>query len=135
MADSPIVRRMLKLAKENELKTGEDLLALSEVDHSDQDLINDVELGRLNWDPGVNWVEASGGLPKYIEDIAIGIMKGGKFNRSRAIAIAVSRVKRWAAGLDGVTAKTQAKASKAFAEWEALKAKNKARMAAKKAKK
>ena len=43
---------------------------------------------------------------------------------SRAIATAISRCKVWAAGGDGVKPDTQAKAAKAIAEWEALKAKS-----------
>lgn len=79
----------------------------------------------LDSSPKKNWVEESGGLPNYICRIAKGVMKGGK-SKSQAIAIAVSRVKKWAAGGDDVDADTQAKATKAVAEWEALKAKNKA---------
>jgi hypothetical protein len=80
----------------------------------------------LDSSPGKNWVENSGGLPDYICRIAKSISKGGK-SKSAAIAIAVSRVKAWAAGGDDVDADTRAKAGKAVAEWEALKAKNKAR--------
>lgn len=78
----------------------------------------------LDSSPKKNWVEKSGGLPNYICKIAKGIMKSGK-SKSQAIAIAVSRVKKWAAGGDGVEADTKAKAAKAVAQWEALKAKNK----------
>lgn len=78
----------------------------------------------LDSSPGENWVERSGGLPNYICRIARAIMRSGK-SKSAAIAIAVSRVKKWAAGADDVDADTQAKAAKAVAEWEALKAKNK----------
>lgn len=77
----------------------------------------------LDRSPKKNWVENAGGLPSYIEDIAKALHKDGK-SISSAIAIAVSRVKVWASG-KGVDASTQAKASKALAEWEALKAKNK----------
>lgn len=78
-----------------------------------------------------SWIEAAGGnLPPYVRKLARGIMKSGK-TLSQAIAIAISRIKRWAAGGGGVTAKTQAKAAKALAQWEALKAKNKSRKAVK----
>jgi len=78
----------------------------------------------LNTSPGKNWVEKEGGLPNYICRIARAVMKSGK-SRSSAIAIAVSRAKKWAAGGDKVNADTRAKAAKAVAEWEALKAKAK----------
>lgn len=77
----------------------------------------------LNTSPGKNWVEKSGGLPNYICHIARAVMKSGK-SRSSAIAIAVSRTKKWAAGGDKVNADTRAKAAKALAEWNALKAKS-----------
>ena len=85
----------------------------------------------LNEKPGHNWVEDSpGGLPDYICRIAKAIKRTGK-TTSQAIAIAVSRVKKWAAGADDVDADTRAKAAKAVAQWEALKAGNKARTVAK----
>lgn len=46
----------------------------------------------------------------------------------QSIAIAISRIKVWAAGGGNVSAKTQAKAAKALGEWESLKSKNKARV-------
>ena len=70
-----------------------------------------------------NWIEKKGGnLPPYVRKVARGIMKSGK-TKSQAIAIAISRIKKWAAGGDNVDADTKAKAAKALAEWEALKAK------------
>lgn len=80
----------------------------------------------LDSSPKKNWVENSGGLPNYICKIAKAVMKSGK-SKSSAIAIAVSRTKKWAAGGGDVDADTKAKAAKALAEWNALKAKNKAR--------
>ena len=96
--------------------------------------LDTIELGgRLNWSPRENWIEkvSTTGLPDYIETVAIGIMKGTGYPRERAIPIAISRIKRWAAGLDGVKADTTAKAAKALAEWEKLKAKAAARRARK----
>lgn len=84
----------------------------------------------LDRSPKSNWVEKAGDLPAYVREIARSVEKTGK-TLSQAIAIAISRIKKWAAGGDGVSAKTAAKASKALAEWEALKAKNKARQASK----
>lgn len=80
----------------------------------------------LDSSPKENWVERSGGLPNYICKIAKAVMRSGK-SKSSAIAIAVSRVKKWAAGGDNVDADTKAKAAKALAAWEALKAKNKSK--------
>lgn len=83
----------------------------------------------LDRSPGKNWVESSGGLPNYICRIARAIHRSGR-PISQSIAIAVSRVKKWAAGGDDVDADTRAKAAKALAEWEKLKAKNKAKKVA-----
>lgn len=71
-----------------------------------------------------NWVDHAGKLPAYITKVAKGLKKSGK-STSTAIAIAISQIKRWAAGGGGVDADTKAKSVKAVAEWEALKAKNK----------
>jgi hypothetical protein len=76
----------------------------------------------LDESPKHNWVEDAGGLPPYVRKLARGIMKSGK-TKSQAIAIAISRIKKWAAGGDDVDADTRAKAAKALAQWEALKAK------------
>ncbi len=86
----------------------------------------------LDESPGKNWVESSGGLPEYICRIARAIKRSGK-STSQAIAIAVSRVKKWAAGADDVDADTRAKAAAAVAQWEKLKAKNRAKSSAKSA--
>ena len=124
MSDSDVVKRLLALASSNSLKTGEDLLSLSTPRSQDE-----IELGRLDWSPRKNWVENEGGLPRYIEEVAIGIMKSGK-TREQAIPIAINRIKRWAAGLDGVKADTQAKAVAALAAWEKMKASAAAKRAA-----
>lgn len=99
--------------------------------HDDYELIvNLARGGDLDESPKKNWVENSGGLPAYIEEVAKAIKKSGK-TTSQAIAIAISRIKKWA--VDPKTdATTKAKAVKAVAQWEALRAKNKARMSAKK---
>ena len=76
----------------------------------------------LNEKPGKNWVEAEGGLPDYICRIARAIKRSGR-TTSQAVAIAVSRVKKWAAGGGDVDADTRAKAARALAQWERLKAK------------
>lgn len=78
-----------------------------------------------------NWVEISGQLPPYIRAIAHALIRDHGFTVSRAIATAISRIKKWLAD-PNTTAETKAKCAKALTQWEALRAKNKARMAAKK---
>lgn len=72
-------------------------------------------------------VQKAGGLPTFICEVARAIKRSGK-TTSQAIAIAVSRMKVWA-----VTGEpdTKAKAAKALAEWEKLRAKSKAKTAKK----
>lgn len=89
--------------------------------------------GSLDWSPKENWVDEQGGLPKYIEEIALALIRERGMNRSRAIATAISRVKVWAAGGAAfghtgsrVNPDTQAKALAALAQWEAMKARAKA---------
>ena len=120
MPDSAIVERLLELSREDKLNSGQDLLDLSKKVEREPNY-DDVELGRLDWSPAVNWVEKFGGLPKYIEEVAIGIMKSGK-TREQAIPIAISRIKVWATG-KGVKPDTQARSIAALAQWEKLKAK------------
>lgn len=74
-----------------------------------------------------NWVDHTGDLPKYVREVARSIKKTGK-TTSQAIAIAISRIKKWAVSGEG---DTKAKAAKAVAEWEALKAKAKSKKIAK----
>lgn len=74
-----------------------------------------------------NWVERAGGLPSYIERIAKHLHYERGYSISRAIAIAVNTVKRWAKGgtvtkngtTKRITLKTQVQAVRAVAEWEA----------------
>lgn len=97
-------------------------------DRTDLDLIIELAGCSLDESPGSNWVEKAGGLPEYICQIARAIKRSGK-STSQAIAIAVSRVKKWATGA-GVDKDTQAKAAKAVAQWESKKAKNKGKRVA-----
>jgi len=80
--------------------------------------------------PKANWIEKTpqGELPEYICRVARALVRKGR-DTSSAIAIAVSTVKRWAAGADDVNADTRAKAAAAVAEWEALKAASHAKSA------
>lgn len=80
----------------------------------------------LDRSPKKNWVENSGSLPPYVRKLARAIEKDGH-DLSSAISIAIGRVKSWANGGGDVDADTQAKAAKALAQWEALKAKNAAK--------
>ena len=77
----------------------------------------------LDRSPRSNWVEKAGELPPYIREVARGIERGGH-TLSKAIEIAIGRIKKWAAGVGGVKPDTVAKAQAAVAAWEALKAKN-----------
>jgi hypothetical protein len=83
-----------------------------------------------------NWVEATGGLPSYIERIAKHLHYERGFSIQHAIATAVNTVKRWArkGGVvkyndpnnKKVTTITAAQAAAAVAQWEAKKARARA---------
>jgi hypothetical protein len=92
-------------------------------------MVNSRAYPDLDRSPKKNWVEKAGGLPDYIERIAKHIHYEGGKEIGTAISMAISQVRKWAAGGEGVSAKTQALASKAIAAWEALKAKSKAKTA------
>lgn len=129
MEDSPVVQRLLALSAEGKLNTGDQLM---EVALSAPDYLDEVELGRLDWSPRKNWIENEGGLPRYITDVAIGIMKSTGYPRERAIPIAINRIKKWAAGLEGVKKDTQIKSIRALELWEKMKASARAKRLAKK---
>lgn len=110
-----------------------------ELDEGDRHLVglfdlNLVSLARCSLDrnPGKsNWVEDQGGLPNYICEIARSIHRKRGLSISRSISIAVGAVKNWASGQGDVDADTRAKAAKAVAQWEAKKAKARAKRAKK----
>jgi hypothetical protein len=77
-----------------------------------------------------NWIARLGGLPAYIQNVAKGIMKRGK-TESQAIQMAIGVIKNWASGRGKVSPEVRAAAAKALAQWEALKAKQGAKRAAK----
>lgn len=81
----------------------------------------------LNRSPKKNWVEKSGELPAYVREIARSVSQKRDVPLERAIPIAIATVKRWARGGGDVSAETKAKAAKAVAEWEKLKAANASR--------
>ena len=85
------------------------------LDQSDNNLVLYLAKCTLAKTPGKNnWLEedAVGGLPEYICRIARAVHRDGKHSISQSIAIAVGRVKTWARGGGGVTAKTRAQAAK-----------------------
>lgn len=76
----------------------------------------------LDRSPKKNWVENAGQLPAYIREIATSLESKRGMDLSRAIATAISRCKVWAAGGGDVRPDTRAKAQRAIADWNALKA-------------
>ena len=71
------------------------------------------------------WHHKGWQLPAYIQHVANDLIASGH-SESNAVQMAVGIIKNWAHGHDGhghkVSAETAAKAVKALAEWEALKA-------------
>lgn len=85
-------------------------------------------LPHTDTNPRSNWVEKSGGLPRYIDRIARHLHEKGK-PVGMSIAIAVNVVKKMCAtgdvnfpGVQQVNAKSRAEACAAVAEWEKKKA-------------
>lgn len=95
-------------------------------------------MGALERKPGGpdNWIETVGGLPQYIERIAIHLHRDRGMTISHAIATAVNTVKRWARKgtvvkwndpkNNRVTTITAAQAARDVASWEAKKARYRA---------
>lgn len=84
--------------------------------------------GKLDRSPRANWVEKRGGLPDYIERIAVHLHDKG-MPIGYAIATAINAVKKACAtgdlnfpGVQNENAGSRAEACKAVAQWEALKA-------------
>jgi len=81
-----------------------------------------------------NWVARAGGLPSYIQHVSHGIKRSNPaLTESEAIERAIGVVRNWAEGKGNVDAETRAAARLAISQWEAMKAKTKAKSAAKKA--
>lgn len=86
-------------------------------------------MGVFNKSPKSNWIERAGGLPKYIERIAVHVAAKGKSD-SQAIAIAVSTARKWCAtgevhqwpGIQNINMGSRAEACAAIAEWDAKRA-------------
>jgi len=88
-------------------------------------------VGALERSPRTNWVERAGGLPRYIERIAMHLHNERGMTISHAIAVAVNVTKRMCAtgdlnfpGHQSVNVGSRAQACKAVAEWEAKKARS-----------
>jgi hypothetical protein len=84
-------------------------------------------MGRLDRSPRANWVENRGGLPDYIDRIAVHLNEKG-MPISQAIAVAINAVKKACAtgdlnfpGMQNENAGSRAEACAAVAQWEAMK--------------
>lgn len=71
--------------------------------------------------PGL-WRHKGWQLPDYIGNIAKGIMESGTLDKSRAISIAVGKVRDWSEGKGKVSPEVRAASAKAIAEWDAKRA-------------
>jgi hypothetical protein len=86
-------------------------------------------VGALDRSPKANWIERAGGLPTYIERIAVHLHNEKGMDISHAIATAVNAAKKmcltgdlnWP-GLQNVNPGSRAEACAAVARWEAMKA-------------
>ena len=95
-------------------------------------------MGALERSAKVNWIEQQGGLPKYIERIALHLHNQRGMSISHAIATAVNAAKRMCAtgdlnwpGLQQVNPGSRAEACAAVARWTAMKTAAKAARAKK----
>jgi hypothetical protein len=95
-------------------------------------------VGKLERKPGGpdNWIEQEGGLPKYIERIAVHLHRKG-MQISQAIATAVNAAKKMCStgdlnwpGLQQVNPGSRAEACAAVARWTAMKASARAKRTA-----
>lgn len=88
-------------------------------------------MGRLDWSPRKNWVERAGGLPDFIERIAVHMVAKG-MPREHAIPAAINTCRKWCAtgevhqwpGIQRINGASRAQACQAVAQWEALKARS-----------
>jgi len=87
-------------------------------------------MGQLDRSPGKNWVEEQGGLPSYIERIAVHLVNERGMSPSHAIATAINAAKHWCAtgdvkqwkGIQHINMGSRGEACAAVAKWEAMKA-------------
>lgn len=88
--------------------------------------------GRLDRSPRANWVEQQGGLPGWIERVAVHLVAKG-FSRSHAIATAVNAAKKACStgdlnfpGSQRINPGSRAQACAAVAKWNAMRARARA---------
>ena len=73
----------------------------------------------------INWIERQGGLPDYIRRVAKHIRESNpSYSQGRAIQAAISQIRKWAATSEDP--KVKATAAAALAQWEAMKARERA---------
>jgi hypothetical protein len=133
-ADARLIRRVAELKSDFKMaQSQEDMMRileeLSEVQAKLQarNIVVKYDTSSLEVAPGKkdNWIESQGDqLPAFVRAVAHALERDHGYNRSRAIATAINRMKMWAAGGGNVKADTQAKAAKALAQWEKMKAKS-----------
>lgn len=70
--------------------------------------------------------EKGNDLPNYITNVAKGIQESGQADKSKAIKIAIGKVRDWAEGKGNVSPEVRAASQKAIAEWDAKRAKARA---------
>lgn len=96
--------------------------------------ILEIKLGKLERVPGKqNWVDKSGGLDPYLEEVANSIHEKRGKSISNSIQIAWGVLRNWCRGQGKVKPDTRAKACKAIANMDRKRASSKAKTAAKKA--
>lgn len=85
-------------------------------------------MGALDRSPRSNWIQDAGGLPPYIERIALHLVAKG-MSTSHAIATAVNAAKKMCStgdlnwpGLQDVNPGSRSQACSAVSRWEAMKA-------------
>jgi len=122
------LRAIEKLAEKLARLDKDDLGMIAFLSDTYDDNLLELSKGELDRSPKHNWVEDAGGLPGPIEDLAVELHKKG-MSISHAIATAVSKAKVYALTANGAK---KAKWAAAVAQWEAMKAKNKARTVASK---
>lgn len=91
-------------------------------------------MGQLDRSPRSNWIQEQGGLPSYIERIAVHLVNDRGFTVSHAVATAVNAAKTWCRtgdvkqwpGFQNINPGSRAEACAAVAHWEAMKAAAKA---------
>lgn len=87
-------------------------------------------MGQLDRSPRKNWIEEEGGLPRYIERIAIHLVNERGMSVGHAVATAVNAAKHWCRtgdvkqwpGFQNINPGSRAEACAAVARWEQMKA-------------